>query len=218
MKRFFGYLGFVLLLSTLVFLFSENIDLYFSEMFFKDSFYLKNNLFIEIFDKYLEFFIVILFAGCCLLWGLTKLNILNILNTSKMVFLGFCLVCWCVILPKGLKYFYHRARPFQTDLYFGGCDYTNAFELSTCHIGDSFISGHTSFAMFLVAVALLTPEKIKAKSIIAALCIVLLTGLSRIMGGYHYFTDVYFAVVLVGLGIWMTYKILFISREQSFFY
>ena len=59
--------------------------------------------------------------------------------------------------------------------------------------------------MWLFALALVMPQRIRTPSITAAVGIVLTIAASRILGGYHFLTDVYFAILLTGLSLIHSY-------------
>lgn len=215
-------LWFVLLvMSAGAVIYSAPCDLFFASLFYDNEFYLKDNIFIEVIDVGIEYFIALLFLIVCGICGARKLQIpffrhpvFGFIDTKKMLFLGSSFFGWCVALPYSFKMFFHRARPYQTDLFWGECEFSNAFEKSvSCPVGDSFISGHTSFALWLFALALIMPERIRKSAVVASLFVVFAVGTSRMLGGYHFFTDVYFAVLLVGSGIFITWKKYFAQNE-----
>lgn len=111
------------------------------------------------------------------------------------------------------KYFSGGQGLIRQIFFTGDCPFTGAFVKSFCPAGDSFISGHTSFAMWLFALALVMPQRIRIPSLTAAVGIVLTIAASRILGGYHFLTDVYFAMLLTGCGIWATYETMFIAEN-----
>ena len=204
----------LLLLSAGLVLYSSSCDLFLTMLFYDNDFYLQNNAFIKAIDVGSEYFIAALFLLSVGIWcgRWLKLSffthpLFSFIDTKKLLFLGISFFGWCVAFPYVLKMFFHRARPYQTDLFGGECVFSKAFEKSfSCPVGDSFISGHTSFAMWLFALALVMPEKIRKSMTILSLCIVFMVGASRVLGGYHYLTDVFFAVLLVGSGIFVTWK------------
>lgn len=211
------------LISVVVFINASACDLFVTNLFYNHGFYLKNNGLINALDKGSEYLIAGLFGLVCGIWGGRKLKlagfnypIFSFLDAKKMLFLSVSFLGWCVAFPYSFKMFFHRARPYQTDLFGGECLFSQAFERSgECLIGDSFISGHTSFAMWLLAVALVLPKKMQKTAIVMSLMMVLLVAVSRVLGGYHFFTDVYFAMLLVGCGIFATQKKIFAADGEE---
>lgn len=202
------------LVSAGVFVYALPCDMFFTALFYDNAFYLKDNIFIKAIDVGSEYFIAALFLLVLGIWSGRKLKlsffmhpVFDFIDTKKLLFLGISFFGWCVAFPCSFKMFFHRARPYQTDVFGGECLFSAAFERTfACPAGDSFISGHTSFAMWLFALALIMPERIRKFATVFSLFVVFMVGASRVLGGYHFFTDVYFAVLLVGSGIFATWK------------
>jgi membrane-associated phospholipid phosphatase len=215
--------GMLIFATAVILYFSQKFDLFFSGLFFDQNFYLQDTSAVYWIDKLGEYLICALYAMILGLWILHKTNdfhqffqVKRILSDAKIYFLSVCFFVWCILLPLSFKLFFHRARPLQTDIFNGQCSFSAAFVKSfNCAIGDSFISGHTSLMMWLIALALVTPKKWQKYSFIFAGTIILLVAASRVLGGYHFFSDVYFAIVLVGLGILWTYKTIFLTKQNS---
>lgn len=205
--------------SILLIRYSEQCDLFLTGLIYQNGFYLRNTVFVDAADTYGEYAICALFAAVCGIFALKQKfrtlisNKLNFINAKTMLFLCISFFGWCTALPYGFKIFFRRARPYQTDFFAGDFPFTGAFVRSFCPAGDSFISGHTSFVMWLFALALVMPQRIRIPSLTAAGGIVLTIAASRILGGYHFLTDVYFAMLLTGCGIWATYETMFIAEN-----
>ena len=220
------FILFLILASTALVYFSDVLDLFCANLFYQNGFYLKDNFWIEMIDVYMEYVICLLYATVLGLWILPKLNLPYVvqnklsfithkisIKTNQIIYLSLCFFGSCIALPYGCKIFFHRARPYQTDIYGGECSFTAAFEKSFCPIGDSFISGHTSFSLWLFALALMLPKKIRTIGVVLALSIVLFVACCRVLGGYHYMTDVSFAFLLVGSSILIIYRKIFVSAS-----
>lgn len=209
--------------SVILIYFSDTLDLFFTDLFYQNGFNLRNNFLIQGIDAYMEYAVCLLYATVFGLWILPRLGLpfplkkrLSFITdkisvgTNQIIYLSLCFFGWCITLPYSFKIFFHRARPYQTNIYGGECSFTGAFEKSACQIGDSFISGHTSFALWLFALALILPSKFRKICTFVALFIVLTVATTRVVGGYHYLTDIYFALLLVSSGILITYWEIFI--------
>lgn len=202
------------LISLGLIVFGKRCDLFVTSLFYDyQGFYFKNNVIVDSVDKYIEYVACILYAFCVGVWLLRRVGVsvkvlekFNFIDTVKVCFLSVCFFGWCVAFPYAFKIFFHRPRPYQTDVFGGEFCFVRAFEKSSYNIGDSFISGHTSIAMWLVSLALILPEKIRKVFCFFALTVVCLVAVGRVLGGYHYLTDVYFAMLLVGSCIWLTYQ------------
>lgn len=216
----------LILAGTALVYFSDVLDLFCANLFYQNGFYLKDNFWIEMIDLYMEYIICLLYATVLGLWILPKLHLPDVIQnklsfithkisikTNQIIYLSLCFLGASVALPYGCKIFFHRARPYQTDIYGGECSFTAAFEKSFCPIGDSFISGHTSLSLWLFALALILPKKIRMIGVVLALGIVLFVACCRLLGGYHYLTDVAFAFLLVGSCILIIYRKIFVSAS-----
>lgn len=210
----------LLLIFAVSAVYSAPCDLFFASLFYRDGFYLKGNGFVKLVDAGTGYFISVVFLSVFIVRVRNKFNLFTLpafdfINAKSFRFLTVSFFGWCLAFPYSLKMFFHRARPFQTVLFGGECAFGKAFEKSSCHAGDSFISGHTSFAMWLTALALIAPEKIRKPLILCSLFIVFAVGAGRVMGGYHFFTDVYFAVLSVGSGIFITRKKMAVNETDG---
>ncbi len=225
MKRKFFILSITSATIVLIY-FSEIFDLFFTDLFYQNGFNLRNNFLIQGIDAYMEYAVCLLYATVLGLWIFPRLmlpyflqNKLSFITnkisvgTNQIIYLSLCFFGWCITLPYSFKIFFHRARPYQTNIYGGECSFTDAFEKSACQIGDSFISGHTSFALWLFALALILPSKFRGVCTFVAFSIVSIVAVTRVIGGYHYLTDVYFALLLVSGGILMTYRKIFMPEN-----
>jgi membrane-associated PAP2 superfamily phosphatase len=81
---------------------------------------------------------------------------------------------------------------------FGDCD-------GNC----SFVSGETSLAFWMLAFAIVLPQRYRLAAIVAALANCLILGAGRIAVGGHFTSDVLLAVVLTALAMWLVHRIAF---------
>ena len=227
MKRTF--LLFCLIAASLLLIYASGaVDISGADLFYRSGFYLNGNVLVQAVDTYMEYAICALFAAAAGLWLSQRIRLPEFINRKfgalmqkfpvsnrQMLFLSVCFFGWCIAMPYAFKMFFHRARPYQTNIFGGDCLFSGAFVKSVCPAGDSFISGHTSFAMWLLAPALILPPRFRRAGIAVAIFIALSVASCRLSGGYHYFTDVYFAMLLCGAGICFTYRRLFATPEAA---
>lgn len=96
-----------------------------------------------------------------------------------------------------LKQEFHRARPLQVEEFKGRRDFTPAFVVSDqCRTNCSFVSGHAAQAFYLLAFGLAFPRQ-RRRWMAAALAFGGLMGLSRMMAGAHFLSDIVFAFYAV---------------------
>jgi membrane-associated PAP2 superfamily phosphatase len=81
--------------------------------------------------------------------------------------------------------------------------------LGECDGNCSFVSGETSLAFWMLAFAIILPQRYRAVAIVAVLVNCLLLGAGRIAMGGHFTSDVLLAVVLTALAMWLVHRIAF---------
>ena len=104
------------------------------------------------------------------------------------------------------------ARPRPADVIdFGGklhfVPWWNPF--GACDGNCSFVSGETSLAFWMLAFAIVLPQRYRAAAIAAALVNCLVLGGGRIAMGGHFTSDVLLAAVLTALAMWLVHRIAF---------
>ncbi|MDD7312867.1 MAG: phosphatase PAP2 family protein [bacterium] len=204
-----------LILASIIFLLLgillASYDLKISSLFFEDGFhFFKGSPFVNFIDKGAEITVVLLYGYTGIEWLRYKLNRITFMTSAKFYFVTFCLGFWCFLIPYGIKNFFGRARPSQITNFGGGSTFSKAFEISNqCSADCSFISGHVAAVSWLIAFCLILPRKYRTPALIAAALIICCTAISRIMGGYHFISDVYFGAYIVIIGILSSYYLLF---------
>jgi lipid A 4'-phosphatase len=111
-----------------------------------------------------------------------------------------------------LKDHWGRARPHQILEFGGAAHFTPALALSDqCDRNCSFPSGHAALAFWIVAFAVIIPERWRNLAMAGALAIGSIVGLMRIAQGAHFLSDVLAAAILV-VGVNYALKSLMIGR------
>ncbi len=178
-------------------------DIYISSLFVKNgSFYLQNNPLIKFIYDYGPIPTVVLAIIVSV-----ELLIMFIKRTNN--FLGFTkkgclytLICIVMIsgliVNSGLKGFSGRARPRNITEFGGNQKFTKVFVISNqCETNCSFVSGHASAGFIYCALALLFKGRKRKFLFYFGLFAGWTLGLVRIVGGGHFFSDVYFSFVTV---------------------
>lgn len=125
---------------------------------------------------------------------------------SAAFLLGSCLLGPGLIVNTLLKPEWGRPRPADV-IQFGGklpfVTWWNPF--GQCDGNCSFVSGETSLAFWVLAWALVVPQRYRAATATAALvnCAILSAG--RLAMGGHFISDVLFAVIVTAFAIWLSY-------------
>ena len=128
-----------------------------------------------------------------------------------LLYLSTLFIVYLIVTAHGIKSFFHRARPFSVEEFGGTLDFTPVFVIgSQCITNCSFVSAHASAGfMFFGLVFLLPKEKRKIYIWICITLLGLFFGISRIIEGKHFLSDVVFS------GIW-TFSISFIIYSWFF--
>ncbi|MDR1693798.1 MAG: phosphatase PAP2 family protein [Lactobacillaceae bacterium] len=201
----------VLFFSFMVIALSPYLDIFISGAFFKDgNFLFKNNIIFNFVDKYFPHILVLISLSVFLLWLAGYFNSkkwIFYINTKAMWFLCGTMLIGPLIIVNGLfKTFWGRARPKDIIEFGGDKIFSPAMIISDqCRWDCSFVSGHTSVAFWLIALALVMPEKHRKAYVWAAFVIGVFVAFVRIAQGYHFFSDVFFAGVVTTYVIWIMY-------------
>lgn len=105
------------------------------------------------------------------------------------------------LLVNGLlKEYWGRPRPVATDLFGGEAPFQKVWVISDwCDRNCSFVSGEASAAAWLVAAALIAPQRIRTAAAVLAAIYAFALSINRIAFGGHYLSDVVLAWLLCAL-------------------
>lgn len=189
-------------LSILLTIFPE-LDLSFSELFFSEEngfLYRKNFLVYQIY-KLLPF-LTKSFTLICLLY--LAYAAIKYRNFRKVIRSGvFFLVITAIISPglvvnEVFKENFGRARPRQIEQFNGSKEFTRAFEMTNqCKHNCSFSSGHAAMGYFFSAIAYTTNLLYFSRVYLTGIVFGSIVGLSRIMMGGHFLSDVTVSAFIV---------------------
>jgi lipid A 4'-phosphatase len=113
------------------------------------------------------------------------------------------------LINLGLKYTINRPRPGN------GLGFFPLFAIGPDRTDNGFPSGHTASAFVLLALAYLVPRSRPFLRRLAAVCFVswgLAVGLSRVIWGVHYPTDVFFGALITILVEGILWQVWFRKR------
>lgn len=211
----------VLFFSFLVIAISPYFDIWISKLFFaKGYFIFKSNMLFNFVDKYFPYILLAICLFLFILWCIgyvrSKKWIWGV-DTKAMSFLCGTMFVGPIVFVNGVfKSFWGRARPKDIIEFGGDKIFSPAMVISNqCSRDCSFVSGHTSIAFWLIALALLAPKKYRAVSIASAFVIGIFTGFTRIAQGYHFFSDVFFAAILTVYVIWIMHYYLYQQKNSG---
>ena len=208
------------LLTALVFGLFPQLDLSISALFYdplhRDWPVTRNALVAahRDFSAYVAAILVIIAVGALALGAVRRRAIL--ISVRGAVFLiGSCLLGPGLIANVLLKPEWGRPRPADV-IDFGGklhfVPWWNPF--GECDGNCSFVSGEVSAAFWLLAWAVVLPQRYRALAIAAALANGLALGAGRIAVGGHFTSDVLFAAILTALGIWLMHGLVFAGQPS----
>jgi lipid A 4'-phosphatase len=101
-----------------------------------------------------------------------------------------------LIINWALKEHWGRARPVSLVEFGGAQTFSPAWVISDQH-GHSFCSGHAGATFFLIAVALIVPDRRRRQWVALTAAWGILVGLTRIASGGHFLSDVLVAFFIV---------------------
>jgi membrane-associated PAP2 superfamily phosphatase len=162
------------------------------------------------FNTVLAAILVIIAVGALVLASIRR-RALGFLSQRVAAFLvGVVLLGPGLIANVLLKPHWGRPRPAEVTEFGGPLHFTpwwNPF--GECDGNCSFVSGEESLAVWLIAWAIVLPERYRGAALAIALLHCALMGACRIAMGGHFTSDVLFAAVFTGLSIWVTYWVAF---------
>lgn len=187
------------MLFSIFFIFLPKVDLYVSEIFWDESlgfFLAENPVFVLLYDLFsissvplaTILLIYIVLSAMVFFLNPTLLGNFFVKFRKEALFLFLLLVLGAVVVEVFFKLVWGRARP-RDILEFGGLlTYTPAWMLSgQCSSNCSFMSGHSSFGFYFMAIAWLKHQKIW---LIPGVILGLALSLTRIVQGGHFLSDV----------------------------
>ena len=209
------YFWLLFLVSSLIFVFFPQVDLFVASVFYDGKSFPMNNTLAESFFYYsVKPIILLLTLSAISIYIYNLVSKKNILNISSKLMLYLLLVLTIapgLIVNATLKENWGRARPAQTIDFGGKKKFTPAFVVSD-QGGYSFSSGHSAAAFSLIGFALLAKRR-RQLWINLALTYGIGVSVARMAAGGHFFSDVVTSFFIVWIGTHVFYKVIF--KEDS---
>lgn len=213
-KLLFGALGFtaVGLITGVIFLIRPDLDLAIASAFADgtNGFGLRQHPTATFFNDLINMMAAVMALACITGWILAARMRMAIagLWTRHYAFLLTCLVAGPGLIANALfKENWGRARPRQVTEFGGTAEFSPPLLISDqCSSNCSFVSGDASMAFVFLALALVVPPKRRVMAVCGALAFGLFIGFVRVLQGAHFFSDVVFAGVFVGLVVLLLYR------------
>ncbi len=191
--------GIVLLLTILF----PNLDIAFSQLFYdgNNGFIYRNNSIVQLLFEIVPILTKLLFV-------MVLLYLISILvkykNFNKFIISWIVYIVLSTAIGPGLlvnhlfKENFGRARPIQIKDFDGTKNFTRAFSISNeCLHNCSFSSGHAAMVYSLTSIAYIVPFIFFSRIYGIILIFASLVGLSRILMGGHFLSDVLASCVIV---------------------
>ncbi len=201
----------LLLIGCLLFFLFPQIDLWFSSLFYKGGFYLKDTFLAKLIYQAT---IVITASFATGLIGLLFYQILAKKEWIRNKILVYLLLV--LLLGPGLivnvlfKNHFGRARPIQIEQFGGQKRFTPAMIMTNqCKKNCSFSSGHAAAAFYFLALVPLFRGRRRLWVLLGALTWGVFVGMVRIVQGGHFLSDVFCSAVVVWGVSMLLYHLLF---------
>ena len=186
---------------ALVFFYNPAIDIFFSQLFFSitdNNFFMTKTPILLVIDKltYLIAFLLLSFNCLLIIQKFLKTRSFNFKLYKKESFVLLIFLIGSAILIQGFsKHYFGRARPTEIEEFGGELKFTPPFQVSNqCKLNCSFVSFHTSIGVLVVSYSMVLAGRRKVLLTILGSFLTLLFGMTRIMQGKHFLSDVVFSV------------------------
>ncbi len=162
------------------------------------------------FNTVLATILVIIAVGALVLASIRR-RALGFLSQRVAAFLvGAVLLGPGLITNVLLKPHWGRPRPAEVTEFGGPLHFAPWWNpYGECDGNCSFVSGEVSMAVWLIAWAVVLPERYRGPALAVALLHGALMGACRVAMGGHFTSDVLFAAIFTALSIWVTYCVAF---------
>lgn len=215
-KLLLAALGFIVtgLVAAAVFLTHPELDLAIAGYFADgtNGFPLRQHLIAKFFNDLINVMALVMALASVIGWSIASRMRMTVagLWARHYAFLLGALVLGPGLIANGLfKENWGRARPRQVTEFGGTADFSPPLVIADqCSSNCSFVSGDASMGFYFLALALVMPKRTRPLAILAALAFGLFIGFIRVLQGAHFFSDVIFAGVFVGLAILLLYRVM----------
>jgi lipid A 4'-phosphatase len=149
-------------------------------------------------------------ATCALILAAVRKPWTLMSGRTAAFLLGSLIVGPGLITNALLKPHWGRPRPDESILFKGNLEFVpwwNPF--GSCDSNCSFVSGEVSSACWLLAWAVILPERYRIPAVIVVSLHALAIGVTRMALGGHFPSDVLFAGVFTALAIWFVHRLVF---------
>ena len=210
------YFWVIFLVSSLIFIFIPQLDIFISSLFYDGSGFPMNGSWLEelLYHSVKPIIIILTLSSLAIfLYNFFKKK--NFLNINAKVILYLLLVLGVapgLLVNVILKENWGRARPAQTINFGGDKEFTPAF-IPSDQGGYSFSSGHTAAAFSLLGFALLAKRR-RSFWIKSVLIFGIFVSIARVSAGGHFLSDVITSFFLVYIFTYMFHMLIFKEQRE----
>ena len=207
---------------ALVFFYNPAIDIFFSQLFFSitdNNFFMTKTPILLVIDKltYLIAFLLLSFNCLLIIQKFLKTRSFNFKLYKKESFVLLIFLIGSAILIQGFsKHYFGRARPTEIEEFGGELKFTPPFQVSNqCKLNCSFVSFHTSIGVLVVSYSMVLAGRRKVLLTILGSFLTLLFGMTRIMQGKHFLSDVVFSVCFMLIITYILFSLLKMNTTRE---
>ncbi len=185
------------LIVSIIFIVYPEVDIEFSKLFFSENnqkFYFANHFFLKFVSNLAYFlaFLLLVYNSILILKTFVKTKSFNFeIYKPQMIVLLVFFIGSVMIVQVYSKHYFGRARPIHVKEFNGHSTFTPAFKVSNqCKFNCSFVSFHTSIGLLFLIHSFGLIGKKRKTMIVASCLLITLLGLTRIVQGKHFLSDV----------------------------
>ncbi len=206
-------------LTSAVFLVFPGIDIWFSNLFYKNGF-LAGELgaFIGLRDLWRNATaVIVMVLLAALLIKLAWPHRQSLLRPRDTVFILTTLIVGPGIITNVIfKNNWGRPRPYMVENYGGDAPFVGVWKITHyCSHNCSFISGEGSSAMWMVTLALLLPQRWRPTGVRVLLALGAVFSLNRVLFGAHFLSDVMLGWWITLLVIAIGYRLFYVNPPAA---
>lgn len=213
-------LAVILVLVSVLFLAVPSLDLWFTRQFYDAEIgFPATRIPASIWLRWLAGFTVWAICAAMAVSLIAKLVLPlrpSLIPARSILLLSLTLIIGPGLIVNGiLKSLWGRPRPFNVIEFGGDNPFVAAWHLSDyCASNCSFVSGEAASAIWLVALALVVPQRWRARIAVGAIILATVFSLNRIAFGGHFLSDVLVAWALTLLVMAILYHFLFVRPPR----
>ena len=203
MKKLSYFVSLTLIVSIL-FTKWPKIDVLFSNIFFSSinkKFYFENNKTLYFIGNLAYFFmsLLLIYNIFSIIRKTIHYKLINInLFKKEVIFLLTFFIGSTLVIQGFMKHYFGRPRPIDIINFGGSKDFIPAYHISSqCKYNCSFVSFHTSIGVLLIIFSLERVNKIRKKLATFSCLFLGCFGLTRILQGRHFLSDVIISAYII---------------------